>query len=503
VSLLHGTVAVTVEVGGIDVTEYLRDESLVVHETLDGDIPTAEFVLEDTSNALDVSPWQEVVIKVNGTRVWGGYVIRPIPTAGPGGTHRVWTMRCEGYARRFRHTDDLTRAWQNATPQTIVADMLSALGLAGEFDGTTYVPASPSVTAFSVRDVKLAEALDRLGAITGLAWYVDSEKRIRMIDTSSAMWNAPFEVATIGIDAATLVVADAATEIIVASGINLVATAAVNWSTVFPVNAGLSVDYGDVVINRVVVYGGWSVVGPIAEAFTGDGSTTSFALSQHPIHSIVYVEVDGVLKSFGTMWVHSFSDYDALIDYSDGVVYFSTAPASGATIRVAYRHMDRVTYEAVDAASYATIGFYITHTIHDPTISTEDKAAAVASALLDEFADVPERITFTVERGWLVPGYVIHCNFPLYGINGNYLIREVTTRFKRDNIVVHQVTVGGRPVRMGETLAGMLRGYGGKTAADPYGPAGLVPTITGTTDEQTVGGVIMAIDPRTTFQAGS
>ena len=471
-SILHGTHTINVYVNGVDRTGYLVADSLVLREALDGDLPTAELTLEDTSNALTVGAWNEVRVDLDGVPVWGGYAVRPIPVEAAGGTHRIWKIRAEGYARRFRHTDEVTGTWVGATPQTILIDAANAAGLGSEFDVTTYVPTSPTVDVFAVRDMVFSDVLDRLCMVLGATWRVDGSKRVHIEVTSTATATAPYGVTTVAL---------------------------ADWSTTFPANSGVTMDYGDVVINRVVVRGGWQNVGPVGEVFTGDGVTTKFQLSRQPIQSVIYVEVDGDLQSFGTMWVHSFSQYSALIDYSDGVVYFGTAPASGATVRVAYRYMSRVEYTATDAASYANLGFYVTHTVHDPTVTTEDKAKELANALLAEFADVPTRITFTVERPWFVPGHVVNLNFPLFGISGNYLVREVTTRFKRGGVISQQVTVGGRAVRLGEVMRGVLAGYGGSVAADPYGPAGLVPTLTGTTDEQNVSGQILAIDPRTSF----
>jgi len=499
-SILHGDSAIAVYVGGVDRTEYLVAESLVLRNALDGDLPTAEFTLEDTSNTLEIPAWAEVRVDVDGVPKWGGYAVRPIPSEGRGGTHRVWRVRAEGYARRFRHTKEIAGTWVNESLSDIIVDMMTQAGLGTEFDGITHVP-TVTVSAFSVRDAVFATALDRLCSLEGYTWRVDGNKRIHVESTNTAAFSAPFAVASMGDDTAWIISSDGSTSIIVSNDTNLVALYGVDFVNAFPVNSGIVVDYGDVVINRVIVKGGWQTVGPVAEVFTGDGATTAFKLSRRPLQSVAYVEEGGALKSFGTMWVHSFSQYDTLVDYSDGIVYWPSAPASGTTIKIAYRYMSRVEYEATDSASYASLGFYVTHTVHDPTVTTEDKAAALATSLLSDYADAPMRITFTVERPWLEPGQVINVNFPLFNINGNYLIREVVTRLKRGGIIQQQVTCGGRVVKLGDVMRGALSGYGGTPAVDPYGPGGLNPTITGTTDEQSVSGQILAIDPRTSFTA--
>lgn len=468
--LLQSGHTINLYVAGTDVYGNLINDTLTLTQSTDSTIDRLEFSLADPHQTLSVPPWAEVILSVDGDNLFGGYAVRPIPREDKG-EGRIWQVVCEGYERRLHHTDEISGFWANTPAGTILQQMFTKAGVY-DFDTNTYVQAGPTVT-FGVREQVLAQALDRLAtACSGYFWRVDGDKRVHFASLNTGTATAPYGIADI---------------------------ASADWQTTFPPLAGITVDYNDLFVNRVVVKGGQAIGTAVTEVFTGDGVTDHFVLSARPIHSIIYVEVDGELVSFGTMWVHSFNDYTALIDYSDGVVWFGTPPADGSSIRVQYRQLKQVSYTASDTVSFDALGFYITYTVHDNSISSQEKAQEIAQGILDAFGGQPIRVRFTTRRLWLKPGQEIAITYPTLGISGVYPIREVTTRLVRGEVFEQQVVCGAKTVRAADIIRERLGGYGGAGRPAVYGPGGHQPTQDGTTQEMTVAGIIKLIDPRTTF----
>ena len=66
------------------------------------------------------------------------------------------------------------------------------------------------------------------------------------------------------------------------------------------------------------------------DTFAGDGATTTFTLSSHPLYEVTSVTIDGTATS----------DYS--VDYYNGTITLGSAPASGASVVVDYNYFGQV-----------------------------------------------------------------------------------------------------------------------------------------------------------------
>ncbi|ACX72427.1 Protein of unknown function DUF2341 [Methanocaldococcus vulcanius M7] len=111
-------------------------------------------------------------------------------------------------------------------------------------------------------------------------------------------------------------------------------------------------------------------VSKAVETFTGDGATTTFTVQNKPIIPKVRVWVDGTKLVEGT---------DFTVDYTNGTITFTTAPASGSTIEILYF------YGYIDIVPNATVNI------------TDSAGNTIATATIDAKGDysveVPTGVT--------------------------------------------------------------------------------------------------------------
>lgn len=225
-------------------------------------------------------------------------------------------------------------------------------------------------------------------------------------------------------------------------------------------------------VNRIRVRGGLSPNATEAtDTFTGDASTKLFQLTHRWVREITSVTVAGTIKTFGTAWWDS-AGYDCYINYPAGTVYFGTAPAAAAQIKVYYTYHDEVYYGA-SASPSAGIPWTETE-IEDRSITSLTEAELLAAAVLQEYGTQVVIGSFLTNKLGLEPGMAITVTDPVLGLSGDYTIRKVTTEIDRAGTgVIANVQFGGRETKLSwlvNRLAPNMRagayGYYLKMAAD-------------------------------------
>lgn len=419
-------------IGGASFYGHLLAGTLRVVEAEGSQIDTLTFELEDLGFAAEPVEWQECQFTVDGTAFFGGYVTKLTPTVSPALTRRKFTVNCESYMTLFSRTPRIRQAWVNQTPRQIVADLFTAAGVTG-YDLTTYVATTPAPTQFVANDILLNEALDKLAAqCGGLAdadwtWRTDAAKKLHLGPASSD--TAPFAIADITL---------------------------ANWTTSFPPLAHPTADTdASQIRNRITVKGGVSTSGNITDNFTGDGATVRFNLSHQPIRRIVSITVAGSLYRYGWDWVDDFgATVQVLVDFEAGTIRFPDAgpPAVGAAIVVTYLYDVPITTVRSDTASHTKYGIWFDYEYEDASITSETEAQAVGDALLQAYANGVVTGQFEVERFGLHGGQIITITYPLLGLSGSYVLRQVTTELKKGGIIKATGQFGGIYLRLSRVL---------------------------------------------------
>jgi hypothetical protein len=398
----------TLTVAGTDRWGFCIRRSLTMTDAEGGQIDTLDCELEDATDVLTVTEWQEVIWTADGaTKLFGGYVVKVTPSVS-GGTGRKWALRCESYATRLNRCPRLRVTYVNTTPGAIVAALFTAAGLT-DFDTATHVTAGSSLPSFVTDGEALPKILDRLALIQSdiagadWVWRIDADKKVWFGPSSSD--TAPFSVTD---------------------------AASADYVNSFPVNAEPTKEVDATgIINRVTVRGGAAPSADTTETFSGDGATVRFAVAHRPIRDIVCITVGGVLQSHGVDWYDTFGGgYDCLVDYADGIVRWpdGSPPAAGTNnISVTYRYDVAVTSVRTDAASFAQYGLYFDYEVQDSTILDQATAERIGDAILDAYAFGVVGGTFDVWRLGIRAGQRVQVEYSALGLTGYYVARQVTT----------------------------------------------------------------------------
>ena len=407
-----------------------------------GEIGTLRATLKEYGTALDISEWQEIVLKDGETPIWGGYIVSATPVAdGMGNVNRLtWEITAESYATILARTRRVRKSYNGEAPGDILVDLFDqALDPDSdppnqvEFDTATYVTTGswPDNFTFASLGEPLTDTLDRLALLAGYVWWIDAGKAVHFGSASSS--TADF-------------------------GIKLAGDA--DFTSYFPPNKGTinaKVNAKDI-RNRITVIGGTRVSAVLTEMFTGDGSTLLFTLAHSPIAEVISVSVGGVYQTFGTDWYHSFDDYNCLVNYSLGTVRWDTgnAPPNLDTVIVRYRYGETIKVVVSDTASIAHYGRVFDYELVDKTLNSEAAATAAGNAMLAEYAFGTVNGSLDIGRLGLKAGQRISITYAALSLSGYYQIRQINGAVRKHGLVTLTVKFGGRRPRFSNALSGTL-----------------------------------------------
>lgn len=426
-------------IGGVDYYPYLLKGTLRVVEAEGSQIDTLTCQLEDTGWATDPSEWMECILTADGTtKLFGGYVVTKKPMVGPGLTNLQWTINAESYLTLASRSPRIRKSYTNATVRAIATDLFSQAGLAG-FDTTTHVSNAVTLTKFTAAGILLNEALDKLveqgGASAAATWAyrIDADKKLWLGPASSDA--APFNIADIRTPC--------------------------DYVTTFPpLSHPDATTDATQIRNRITVRGGTSASAIQTDNFTGDGSTTLFKLTYAPVRYIESISKAGVWLRYGWDWVDGWYDengdgYDVLVDFEAGTLRFPDAapPAGGAAVVCKYRYDVAITAVRTSAASYAQYGMYFDYEHEDASLTSATDAELAGDALLAQYAFGSLTGSVQVERLGIRAGQTFTMTYPLLGLSGGYVARQVTMELvAEDRVVRLTIQFGNTAARLSRTV---------------------------------------------------
>lgn len=462
---------------GVSVWPYLVKNTLTHIDIEGSQIDTLDFILEDTTDALNVTMWSKVEWIADGTKLFGGFVVRAQPELGPGDSHKRWQVQCESYAALLDTGKRVHKSYLKQTVGYIITDLITEAGLSDI--STTGVSAGGTVDSFVVDGDSLPILIDRLVQLGGQlasadwGWYIDPDGVLYAGLYSDNP--SPFAI---------------------------VELASADWSASFPpLSAPSYIEDATEIRNRITVRGGSVPSEEVTETFTGDGATTTFQLENTHIRSITSITLDGTLVWWGVDWYDSFNDFQCLVNFYAGTLRWDVGNEPTGTIQCTYRYDSALEVIVANNASYTTYGRWFDYEITDRSISTEQAATDIANAILRDWAIAPAGGELSVPRLGLKAGQLLGVTYAPLSLNTNYPIRKVVTTLDDSSLgVISTVRFGGRYDKLSTAIASMAGrgGSSGQSGAEAYGQP-TTPTQVANVQNAQVDGAVQAIDPRTTF----
>jgi hypothetical protein len=403
---------ITVTINGTDRTSKLLKDSLYIRTSIGNKGDTASFVLRNDDGAYSPLDWDEVAIAVNGTNVFGGYIINRKANGVGSGSAKVahWNIECKDWTVLFDQTI-VNYGYTDTADADILNDLFDRYLSTEGFDENTNVTEVDSDVDVFFENITFREALNTLAATAKANWHVAPDK--------SLYWYSPTAPAN------------------AAFNIDVVAP---NDSTTFDVLTD-SLRYSSdasTIVNRVRIIGGEESGAKTSNLFDADGTASRFGpLTYKPgsiwlISYIVDDDGDDVTR-YAYPTAIGFEPEDSLFD--DGGFFYVLAnlderyviiqeeggvvPKAATSVGVTYYPLTQVDVTVNDEASQSEYGRVFEQTSYDESLNTSS-ATQYGENILDEYAYGRETISFEVTEHGLLPGRLITVNAPVLGFTSTY-----------------------------------------------------------------------------------
>lgn len=394
---------VTVTIGGVDRTSLLIRDSLYIRSSVGNDGDTAQFIVSD-DGTYTPNGWYEVTIAIDGTDVFGGYIVSKTAKDVGVSTDKIahWAVTCRDWSVLFDQVivnDGYTDTDDNTIIAGLFTDYLSSEG----FDDATNVTNVKDDLDIYFDNVTFREALDQLAAVCGTDWHVAPDKSLYWYATGSPA-DAAFNIDTVS----------------------------PNDSTTFDVLAN-SVEFVNdesTIINQATVVGGERLMNKTTDTFVTTSGKEYYSLSaklntvdlvQYTIGGTVhYAHSEDVGFEPGDKLRFAGGNYDVLVNLENRYITIKneagSTPDVGGTVSVAYYPSETVTSTASSTSSQGEYGRTFSYTAHDDTLTSPALATDYAQRIIDEYEFGRENIAFSVTHHGLLPGRLIELNIPALSV---------------------------------------------------------------------------------------
>ena len=410
---------ITVTIDGTNRSGYLRANSLFIRSSIGNNGDVAEFTVID-DGTWQILDWQEVTIAINGTTVFGGYIVSSNGVAEGDAAHKTtfWSVECRDWSAIF---DTVLVKIIYLSETTDVLDEANCINflfgtyLPGEgFDYTSQINSHYNgVIKINFDNVSLREALNKLAEYTKAQWHVSPTKVLyyyNETDPSAAAFN--------------------------------IDTVSPNNSTTFDVLAkSLRATTDSIeIVNKVVVVGGTGQSRTrYADAFTQDTLVIVYGpLTKEPsaFYSVTYTTSDDIVHTvfadqigiypqettddLGNIITPAEQYYPVIANVDTHYIEFDISPSTlknGATITVDYYYKEPISIVREDAASQSLYGRVFTRAIFDDSLVNLEMAARHGDKILEDYANGRITVQFDITRFGLLPGRLLTINTPAFAIN--------------------------------------------------------------------------------------
>lgn len=389
----------------IDRTSLIRKNSISRTDVLNNqsdrmtfEIPVYGQDAEAASQTYYPDAGQEIILKRNGTREFGGVITKTTIDTERNGS-RVVRVQCKDWVHTLDRQNILEK-YEDQTVNQIIDDLASTYAKSFTTNG---VNCDINVATITFNRIKFSKALKKLANLTNFSWYVDANKDIHFFDKNETP--APFDISK-------------------------------NNGKYIPRTLNISKDITQI-RNRVTIRGGEETGNPKTETFDGSQSVEidtggqAFNLSSK-FSEAPTVKVNGQSQTVGLDFIESGDKFDCFWSFQEKYVRFkdSTAPADGDTVKITGTPLFPVIAEVSDPDSVQEHGVYEFFKKYD-TITSRDEAVQRAQADLDAYAQEITEGSFDTYEPGLRSGQVIHVDVP--GVDQDFLIKRVRFQMLSDD----------------------------------------------------------------------
>ena len=405
---------ITVTIDGVDRSSLLLADSLYVRSSVGNNTDVCEFALRDSAGSYEPLDWDEVTISINGTDIFGGYIIqRDVDSIGGGSAKRaVWQVQCKDWSILL-DTKIVNEQYVESDDSAILADLFSTYLTSEGFDTSTSVSTVRADIDINFEQITLREALNDLAARAGANWHIAPNKDVYWYEPTAPA-AAAFNIDTASPDDVTSFNAlEGSIKRVIDS------TQILNRIRIIGAEAASTVLQTD----TFAANGTDSVFGPLTKKPNslwhvsyvvedgGSGTTVNAYASQ-----IGIAPGDSLLTDGGTFTIIANLENRTLkiTDTNDLV------PKSGTNVTVKYYYTTPIEVTRNDTESQNRFGRIFETLIYDENLTTTAEAEAYGDRLLDEYAYGRETVRFDVTEHGLLPGRLISLNAPAMAVYSTY-----------------------------------------------------------------------------------
>lgn len=369
--LYGGAHALTIIVGGTDVSGKVRVSDFNITQVLTRRGDTATFTVVDASRTMTFAPLAPVTITdANGNLKFGGVVTIPKVMVADGTAVNLWTLSCQDYTYYLQKTLGYKK-YQAMTVDAIAKDLLASFPPGVAITTANVQPDLPQLAYFNCNHLRLSDAFDKLvknsNTTAFLMWDVDGNRDLHFFDENH-------------VPLADVVLTDAPP----ASG----QANYLRGSFYYQRDASQFT-------NQITFRGGTYLSNPYTQTWVGNGQQSSYLFDYPPDTStqaggaLPTVKIAGVAISVALDIGGGFGANAALVSLDQttqaATLRLATPPANGASVAATYVYDIPVLVRRKDAGSVFTYGTWEEYVV-DTNVKTQQAAAQRAGSLLSQYA---------------------------------------------------------------------------------------------------------------------
>ena len=393
----------TFYINGVDKTSLIDWTSVKKNETATKQADTLDFCIKNFGTKT-YRPVMNDIVQFNdgSTKLFEGLVVQS--TESIDGLAKYFYVTCKDYT----HTLDrqlVSKVYTGQTATAIVQDLISTFTTGFT---TTNVVAGVVIERIAFNYLTVSQCLEKLTKmLNGYSWYVDYDKDIHFFATVLNL--APFSLT--------------------------------DTSQNFTFGT-LDIKQDTHQLRNDIYIRGGNIISASArtEYFSGDATKLIFPLGlKYNVEPTV--TVGGVGKTVGLENIDVAGSNDCYWDFNQKTLRFETAPAAGTNnIVVSGTYLYPLVYRKQNNSSVLTYGVF-QYIIIDKTITSTDAASQRADAEIAQYSTPTNYGTFQTNTSGLIAGQRITINSTIRGINEDYLIESIETRFKTPTALSYKVKI--------------------------------------------------------------
>lgn len=421
-----------ITIDGNDRTANIPIESIEINNVLTRQIDTARFTVED-GNAFNLQELDEVIISNDAetTRYFAGFIEKLEEVEADSGLDLDYRVVCTDYTWLLEHPEELVNEeYEDETDQAMIQDFMATS--CPDIEVSTYVDELFTYDGIIQWPRKAPrEIIEKLADAAGGDYYVDygptaGAELAHLYYFDTGTYTAPFDLSD-----------------------------SPDMSTTYPVEDLQKTTHAPAA-NLVDVIGDTYLGADHTFYLMGDGDKTvldlPYRIRKPSTAASIQVWVwdgaawDGPLD-VGTKYLHDDdlgTTYDVLYAYKEQYLEFDTAPGDYTqAVKITARQEIPVRVRVRSYASETRYGRWIAAKLVDSDISTRDDARRRGQTFLAQEALAAPRFRCVVRELGLKAGQVITLTIANRGLDDEYMIQRVRTRFEAGgDVAVCDVELG-------------------------------------------------------------